>query len=82
MLTLRELCDIQYEETSKKIEECWQKVDKIKPTELVLREVHKTIDSKLKGIDTTIADLTSSVSARFLKLYQEELWEEGWFGPV
>lgn len=33
-------------------------------------------------MNQSIADLESSVSARFYKLYKEELWEEGLFGPI
>lgn len=82
LVTMRDAFDVQLDESAKKVEECWNKINKIKPTELVLKEVHKTIESKLSGLHNQITDLSSSVSARFLKLYQEELWEESWFGPL
>ena len=57
------------------MDDCWAKVEKMKPIEYILKEVHKAIDSDLKVVKLSISDLGSSVSARFLKLYQEELWE-------
>lgn len=70
-------------EINKKIiDDCWAKLEKVKPTELVLKEVHKAIDSNLGAVRQSITDLGSSVSARFLKLYEEELWEDGLFGPI
>jgi hypothetical protein len=47
----------------------------------VIKEVNKSLENTLGDIRQSISDLGSSVSARFLKLYNEELWEDGIFGP-
>ncbi len=43
--------------------------------------MNKSLENTLGDIRQSISDLGSSVSARFLKLYNEELWEDGIFGP-
>ena len=82
LIELREKYDAAMEINKKLVDECWAKVEKMKPMEYILKEVNKTIDSKLNVLQQSVTELGSSVSARFLKLYKEELWEEGYFGPV
>lgn len=47
----------------------------------MIKEVNKSLENTLGDIRQSISELGSSVSARFLKLYSEELWEDGIFGP-
>ena len=50
LIELREKYDAAMEINKKLVDECWAKVEKMKPMEYILKEVNKTIDSKLNII--------------------------------
>lgn len=54
----------------------------MKTTEWIMKEVDKQMTSNLMGVRRDISELNSSVAERFEKLYCEELWKKGEFGPI
>jgi hypothetical protein len=54
----------------------------MKTTPEILEIVDNTITTTLSDLTNQVVDLRDSVDKRFLKIYQEELWEENKFGPI
>ena len=63
------------------VTKCNDKVEKIMPTDEVLKVVNNTIDGTLQELRQKVKDLTSTLDMKFEMLYADELYEPRKFGP-